>query len=126
MNFSDLLDEDGQGSRRLGAWLADNINNWTNIEWVNETPYGYKNNWQHKIPNYTTGDSIDPIWGLAKKYLGKPSILPAVDKQWVCRDQSTVFPNQNNKPIESNPQPNEQLAIAEALFKAYQKENSDA
>lgn len=90
MNFSDLLDEDGQGTRRCDAWLAENIGEWE-IErnyYYEETDreyYWYVHNPntgvntsanrninevlnEENLPRYTTGDSIDPIWKLAKEY----------------------------------------------------------
>lgn len=118
MGFEDLLDEDGQGSRRCDAWLAENIDNWTNIEWVNETPYGYKGNWQHEVPDYTTGDSIDSVLSLAKDYFNYDFAIG-----W--DDEDTAYFESYGKNLDGIIKSNDvKLSIAEALFKAYQKEEN--
>lgn len=101
--FSDLLDEDGQGTRELDKWIYRNLT----VPKMDRT-----------VPYYTTGDSIDPILNLAKGYFN-------YDFGIGWDDEDTAYFESYGKNLDGIIKSNDvKLSIAEALFKAYQKENN--
>lgn len=110
-NFEDLLDEDGQGTRELDKWLRKHLTD------------NYIEDYS-AVPTYTTGDSFQEIWKLAKEYLETPEIKQIDPNKYLCK---AVIKEANSMACESidivkSIQNTEQLAIAKVLFKSYQKE----
>lgn len=117
MNFENLLDENGEGSRELDAWLFDKIN--LNDRYPDNHPTDIYYEKDDGYPQYTTGDSIDLILNLARDYfVDERTILELVfgetsEKINLCRTaDGDVVSNFWNDP---------KISIAEALFKAYQE-----